>query len=444
MRSIIRKTITMIIAALCLFSGSRGVGENYPGHYLLTGEFESPVTFSIHAPEYTHLAQYGKERLDSLNRLLSHVSVAVSSVQDRMETVLYIDQKPIISITDTLAETMNREQIQTEEENADKDEFISFLDEQYFRLNHLMDELYPVFCKAADSFPELAGRTSATLNFSGFGKSASRMTIQFSSDYVSEHFPDALADLCENQSTRDDLKKLKFQGSQKIVLLFDQNNNVLRVNYDGTVGMSEDEMRRISLVWKCLRSEEHIKDSLTIKTPAVKGYNRDNISYDRELDLSDPENRKMKWDYQLDQKKEKDRTKIRYTGDLTSEGTNSTGKISYNVKGSSIPEHSIIITEALCEEKEAEYTGTLEITNKTGKIVTSSVMSGFSIGESYQPDTQKKEQTGSQIIKITGDKGIPEEAIRALIQKMMTLPDEDTEFLRKDIPDEIWKLLTNH
>ena len=98
----------------------------------------------------------------------------------------------------------------------------------------------------------------------------------------------------------------------------------------------------------------------------------------------------------------------------------------------------------LGKEKEAEYTGTLEITNKTGKIVTSSVLSGFSIGESIQPDTQKKEQTGSQIIKITGNEDIPEDAIRALIQKMLTLPDEDTEFLRKDIPDEIWKLLTNH
>ena len=120
MKSIIRKTITMIIAALCLFSGSKGIGEKYPEHYLLTGEYESPVTFSIHAPEYTQLAQYSKERLDSLNRLLSHVSVAVSSAQDRTETVLYIDQEPIISITDTQAETMNREQIQTDEETRTK------------------------------------------------------------------------------------------------------------------------------------------------------------------------------------------------------------------------------------------------------------------------------------------------------------------------------------
>ena len=122
----------------------------------------------------------------------------------------------------------------------------------------------------------------------------------------------------------------------------------------------------------------------------------------------------------------------------------SLGKIQYNVKGNSVPEHSIIITESMSKEKEAEYAGTLEITNKTGKIVTSSVMSGFSISESIQSDTQKKERNGSQIIMTQDNEGIPEEAIRILIQKMMTLPEEDTVFLRKDIPDEIWKLLTNY
>jgi hypothetical protein len=96
------------------------------------------------------------------------------------------------------------------------------------------------------------------------------------------------------------------------------------------------------------------------------------------------------------------------------------------------------------EEKESENAGTLEITNKTGKIVTSSVLSGFSIGESIQSETQKKEQTGSQIIMTPDNEGITEETIRILTQKMMTLPDEDTEFLRKDIPDEIWKLMTNY
>ena len=444
MKIIIRKTFLMIIAAFCVFSGSKSIGETIPSHFLLTGEFNSPVAFSIYAPEYKQLAQFGKDRLASLNRLLRHISLTVRTDHNGAETILSIDQEPIISISDTQTETKERKQNKAVEKSTDKDEFKSFLDEQYFRLNHIMDALYPVFCKTAVSFSDLSGKSSATLNFSGFGKTVSRMTIQFPSEYVSEHFPDALADLCDNQTIRKEIKKLIFNGPQKIVLLFDQNENILRINYDGTMGMSEEEMRKVSLVWKCLRTGEHTKDSLTIKTPAVKGYNRENISYDREMDISDPENPKLKWDYQLDQKKEKERTKIRYTGDLTSDDTNITGEILYNARGNNNPEHSIIITGVLGKEKQAEYAGTLEITNKTGKIVTSSVILGFGYEESIQSESHKRDQNDTQIIKIQENEGIPEEAIRTLIQKMITLPDDDTEFLRKDIPDELWAILTNH
>ena len=79
MKIIIRKTFLVIIAVFCLFSGSNGIGESFPSHFLLTGEFDSPVTFSLYAPEYVQLAQFGKERLDSLNRLLRHFSVTVRS-----------------------------------------------------------------------------------------------------------------------------------------------------------------------------------------------------------------------------------------------------------------------------------------------------------------------------------------------------------------------------
>jgi hypothetical protein len=47
-------------------------------------------------------------------------------------------------------------------------------------------------------------------------------------------------------------------------------------------------------------------------------------------------------------------------------------------------------------------------------------------------------------IQIQDDRDIPEDVIRTLIRKMITLPEEDTEFLRKDIPDEIWTIMTNH
>ena len=88
MKNIIRKTFLVIIAVFCLFSCSNGIGETFPSHFLLTGEFDSPITFSIYTPEYTQLAQFGKERLDSLNRLLRHISVTVSSKNGEAASVI--------------------------------------------------------------------------------------------------------------------------------------------------------------------------------------------------------------------------------------------------------------------------------------------------------------------------------------------------------------------
>ena len=451
MKSMIRKILLSIIAVFCLLACRGGIGESFPTHFLLTGEIDSPVSFSIYAPEYTNLAQFGKERLDSLNRLLRHVSIVVNALNEETETIISIDQEPLISITDNTAKLTGKTEqtkIENQESDTDENEISIFLDERYFRLNNLLDGLYTAFSKAADSFPEMTGKSSATLNFSGFGKSVSRLTIQFPSEYVGEHFPDALAGLCNDETTRHYIGRMVFRGAQKIVLLFDQNEKLLRINYDGTVGFSEDELRRISLVWKCMRTSDRIKDSFSIKTPAVTGYDRDNISYDRELDLSDPGNQKLKWDYQLDRKKEKVKTKTRYTGDFVYTDTNLTGKIHYNTKGDNHSELSMILSAGLEKEKDAEYAGTLEITNKTGKIVTSSVHSGFSIGQSSYSERIKAEQNDNQIclkdMKIAENGDLPEKVISVLIRKMMTLPDEDTEFLRKDIPDEIWKLLTNH
>ena len=66
-------------------------------------------------------------------------------------------------------------------------------------------------------------------------------------------------------------------------------------------------MRKISLVWKCLRSADRKKDQLTLKTPTIQGSDRDNISYERDLNRTDPEKPSLVWDYQLDEKHGKDK-----------------------------------------------------------------------------------------------------------------------------------------
>ena len=455
MKNAFRKVISLgVCTVLSMVAGNCGFAEKTSPHFLLTGETDSPVSFSITAPAYQQLSQFGTERLNSLNRLLSHISISVNSEGQEAEAIICIDDEPLISIGQNVPNHKEQEittfesgivyPAQSRESDNDPDitEINDFLQQRFFRFNNILDELYPVFIKTADSFPEITGESAAILNFSGFGKSVKRLTIQFSSDYVKDHFPSSLADLCETSAGKSFISSLIFQGTQKIVILYDKDDHIVRINYDGILGVSSQE---ISLVWKCLRSDDHIKDSLTIKTPAVTGYDKDNLSYDRDQNTTDPDNQLLKWDYQLDRKKGKEKAKLRYTGELNETNTEVFSKFSYSRKGD-YPEHTVSLTASLLKEKEAEYTGSLEITNKTGKIITSRILAGLQIGLPADlhitPSERSYSQQNENKTGETVSQSVNADIVHILIRKMISLPEEDNEFLRKDIPDDIWETLT--
>ena len=184
---------------------------------LLTGETKDPVTVSFVSPEYKALAQYGEDRLGSLNRLLRHFAIRVNMDHNSAETIVSIDEDALFAVTEETDETglkrsysIAPEVVFEEQEvlNDTTDTFGSFLDSRFFALNRILDELYTVFEKSADAFPEMAGSSSANLNFSGFGKAVRRITIAFSADYVKEHFPTSIMKLCPADFSREVIENL--------------------------------------------------------------------------------------------------------------------------------------------------------------------------------------------------------------------------------------------
>ena len=215
---------------------------------------------------------------------------------------------------------------------------------------------------------------------------------------------------------------------------------MIRINYDGIVGKSEESLRKVSVVWKCLRTDSRKKDSLTLKTPAIKGYDKDNIVFERELDCSDPLMHILKWDYQLDLKAGQEKEKAHYSGDLLYSDDTLTGKVVYTEKADN-QEHGISFIPFIQKEKEDEYSGTLEITKKTGKIIKNSSVSRFSISSHNSILNETPEKRKTDIPPDLTEEKVQQEAIRMLIRKMVMLPKEDTEFLNKDIPEDMWYAL---
>ena len=77
------------------------------------------------------------------------------------------------------------------------------------------------------------------------------------------------------------LQELSFRGKQKVQLLFDEEDRLLKAQYSGQAGREEKPLRNVRLEWKCLRNEMERKDELTLRTPAVDGSERSNWTMSR-------------------------------------------------------------------------------------------------------------------------------------------------------------------
>ena len=102
------------------------------------------------------------------------------------------------------------------------------------------------------------------------------------------------------------------------------------------------------------------------------------------------------------------------------------------------------VSSRIHKENEQAYQGTIEITNKKGKIEISSIktiISAFLSGTVTAPDPELT------IMDCDGEEGKKNlESVRmkiygSLMQRLITLPAADAEFLRDGIPEHEWNLI---
>ena len=444
-------SICMISIFLCIIyteSKSESLSD-----YIFSGTEKMTVGAHIDGIQFSHLAQFDSERIESLNKLIRHFSLDIVSDENLSEAKFYIDQNPLfsmyqqdnqlscISVYSVLPDTAIEE---TKPITGDKS-FSSFLEKRFFLLNRILDDLYPLFEKFPASFPDKAKIEKANLNYSGYGKGVTRMIYSFSTDEVKQLFPSCLLELTESERTYDLIKSLVFEGPQKIILLLDSDGRLLRVNYDGKVGTSEDSLRKLSVVCRSVRNSSIKKDKLTIKSPAVNGYDRDNINYERIVDLTDMTRPKVYFDYQLDNRTGSDRKKIHFYSDISlPDGSSLFGTITYDEKGTG-QDKTIIIKPDIHSQTNGDYSGTLEITRKTGKIVITGI--SFQVQLFWKEAIRQCDLSKLTVIHHDSEEGaaalnnIRDMLSGIMIHQLLCLPKEDTDFFNHGIDDADWSYL---
>ena len=426
----------LILAFLC----SAGYADDYGPEELMRGVFSSPTSVTVSSPSYKQIAQFGKERTENLNRLLKHIGISVTLDGDLSETYLSLDGETVFSYVEKDAGSDMRTVYSFDPDTVyirnreNGNGFTGFLEDHFFSLNRMLDDLYPVFERSAEAFSAFSKSSAANLNFRGYGKGVRKVTIALPTQYVSEQYPGVIAGLAGTKESRKFLEKLLFNGPQKIILLYDQSDRLLRINYDGEAGLTEDSMRKVSIVWRCTRGEDGKKDNLSLKTPAKKGYDKYNLTYERSIIPAETSGYTADWDLQIDLKEGEIKKKVSFTAALSEAENRLDGKIIFQEKQEGL-ETKITVIPALEKENNGVYGGTIEIASNSGKIVTSSVTAQVRLSTA----SEKPVMPGEPETKATGDTDLIQDRISSiLIRKLLSLPAEDTLFFSTDIPADIW------
>lgn len=415
---------------------------------LLTGEAPESMRIVLSAPEVRKMSQFDDARTAQLNRLIRHLALDVTLGRDVSRTGILIDQQEILSWIQKESGNGNLKiysfdpsSVYTEKQNpaeeTGSDSLVDFLERDLIQSGQHIDAFYSLFEQAPQAFAERVRNEKTELRFSGFGKAIRRITIPFPANYVQESFPKALADAAESETLKKTISGLSFSGSQKIGLLYDENGKIVRITFDGTVGKTPETLRKVSLIWKCLREEGHVKDSITLKTPAIKGADKDNVVLERDLlEPAGEEAGNYSWDIQIDHRAGKeDRKQTHFSAGLSETDAAFSGKIEYSVKRDGENPRIQIIPE-IRKESNGEYKGTLEIADYSGKIEKDDVLIHIQLqtGESPSwPAAEPDPENGNR------EQETPEDTIAGIIiRKLFELPEEDIEYFSHEIPTDLW------
>lgn len=122
-------------------------------------------------------------------------------------------------------------------------------------------------------------KTKATNNISGYGQAAYILDYSFTSAKASE-LQDALLSACPDGWLREIIAGLTFSGKQTVRMYFTKEDVLLRMEYNGSCG-PKDKLRTVKLVYKGLHDGEKDKDLIELTSPAKKGKDKNNLTFER-------------------------------------------------------------------------------------------------------------------------------------------------------------------
>ncbi len=253
---------------------------------------------------------------------------------------------------------------------------------------------------------------------------------------------DTLTSLCPEGRLHTLLSGLQFSGKQSLTLWRDAADAVLRLEYKGRCGLSEDALRNVTLVWRMCRTGEAERDDLTLKSPAVKGTDSNTLTYERAL-TTDGTKSTLKAKFSYKTVAEKKKTTLSGEASLTGEAAEDGGTLSgeaslkRQLPGEDHAEKYVLSPQVrfLGGAQSPRVEGTVRVRTYRGSDPLEDATIGMtvSVGEFFSWELEQNQivvddQDGEALMAEAASA-----AVTALIRPLVLLPEEDTLYLSAGI-----------
>lgn len=260
---------------------------------------------------------------------------------------------------------------------------------------------------------------------------------------------DALTSLCPEGRLHTLLGRLQFSGKQSLTLWRDAADAVLRLEYKGKCGLSEDALRNVTLVWRMCRTGEAERDDLTLKSPAVKGTDSNTLTYARALTTDGAGKSALKAKFSYTTVAEKKKTSLSGEAALTGEAAEDGGTLSGEVSlkrqlpGEDHAEKYVLSPQVrfLGGAESPQVEGTVRVQTYRGSDPLEDATIGMTVtvGEFLSWELEQNQivvddQDGEALMAEAASA-----AVAALIRPLVLLPEEDTLYLSAGL--EGWKTI---
>lgn len=233
-----------------------------------------------------------------------------------------------------------------------------------------------------DAFEAYGKRSANTLSISGYGKADYRIDYTVAATKLAA-MQETLLSICPEGWLREIIGGLSFSGKQTLRTYYTKDDVLLRMEYNGICG-PEGDLRTVKLVYKLRHDDAIDKDYIELTSPARKGKNKNNLTFERTVETNKKGERVIKGNYTYSVIKDEVSSIWKGTFDLknafTAEADVLSGAATFESKLNGAEKYDAITLEPQLmisgTEESPVVAGTLTVTEKyAGKVTENAVIS---------------------------------------------------------------------